>query len=129
MKIRTTTRLTGLVLPGLFWGIGLSTISAAPAPPSLTPLQENVRKALVTIPYLSVFDDLSYRVDNGVVTLFGQVTNPVLKSDAEWAVKRVHESIRGAPQRKARRQALARRGTDYQTSIKCGGCASQHDGG
>jgi hyperosmotically inducible protein len=36
-----------------------------------------------------VFDDLSYRVDGSKVTLFGSVTQPVLKSDAEKAVKKV----------------------------------------
>jgi hyperosmotically inducible protein len=42
-------------------------------------------------PYYSVFDDLSYNVntDNGVVTLDGAVTRPVLKSDVEHAVKKI----------------------------------------
>ncbi len=48
-----------------------------------------VRHALVMLPYFTVFDDLGYRVDNGVVTLSGDVRFPVLKSDAEHAVKRI----------------------------------------
>lgn len=48
-----------------------------------------VRHELVTLPYYSVFDNLAYKVDGYTVTLFGQVTKPVLKTDAEKAVKRI----------------------------------------
>jgi hyperosmotically inducible periplasmic protein len=50
-------------------------------------LSGQVRHELVMIPYYSVFDDLNYRVDNGVVTLSGEVTQPVIKDDAERSVK------------------------------------------
>ena len=50
-------------------------------------LVDQVRHELVMIPYYSVFDDLNYRVDNGVVTLSGEVTQPVVKDDAERSVK------------------------------------------
>jgi hyperosmotically inducible periplasmic protein len=36
-----------------------------------------------------VFDNLAYRVNGYTVTLEGQVTQPVLKSDAEKAVKKI----------------------------------------
>jgi hyperosmotically inducible protein len=54
-------------------------------------LADAVRHELVMQPYYSVFDDLSYNVntDNGVVTLDGAVTRPVLKSDVEHAVKKI----------------------------------------
>ena len=39
------------------------------------------------LPYYGVFDDLSYRVEGTTITLFGQVTRPTLRSDAERAVK------------------------------------------
>jgi hyperosmotically inducible protein len=48
-----------------------------------------VRHELVTLPYYNVFDNLAYRVDGNVVTLFGQVTRPTLKSDAENVVKKI----------------------------------------
>ena len=48
-----------------------------------------VRHELVMLPYYGVFDNLAYRVDGGTVTLFGQVTRPTLKSDAENVVKRI----------------------------------------
>ena len=50
-------------------------------------LVKEVRHELVTLPYYGVFDNISYRVDGSKVTLFGQVREPKLKSDAEKAVK------------------------------------------
>jgi hyperosmotically inducible periplasmic protein len=44
---------------------------------------------LVMLPYYSIFDDLSFQVKGGTVTLFGAVTRPTLKSDAENVVKGV----------------------------------------
>lgn len=47
-----------------------------------------VRHELLMLPYYSVFDWLEYSVSpNGDVTLSGQVTRPVTKSDAVAAVK------------------------------------------
>jgi hyperosmotically inducible protein len=56
---------------------------------TLSPLENKVRHELVTLPYLNVFDDISFRVDGGTVTLFGAVTRPVLKSDAERSIKHI----------------------------------------
>jgi hyperosmotically inducible protein len=56
---------------------------------TLTPLENKVRHEIVMLPYLGVFDNISFRVDNGTVTLFGEVTRPVLKSDAGNVVKRI----------------------------------------
>jgi hyperosmotically inducible protein len=50
-------------------------------------ITREVRHELVMLPYYGVFDNLAYKVDGGTVTLFGQVTRPTLKSDAERAVK------------------------------------------
>jgi len=61
---------------------------AAPGP-TLTPVENKVRHELVMLPYLNVFDDISFRVDNGTVTLFGEVTRPILRKDAENVVKKV----------------------------------------
>jgi hyperosmotically inducible periplasmic protein len=54
-------------------------------------LADQVRHELVMIPYYNVFDDLNYSVDNatGMVTLTGDVTNPVVRTDAERSVKRL----------------------------------------
>jgi hyperosmotically inducible protein len=53
------------------------------------PLPERVRHELAMLPYFNVFDNLAFRVNGDNVTLYGDVTNPVLKSDAERAVKRL----------------------------------------
>jgi hyperosmotically inducible protein len=41
------------------------------------------------LPFLTVFDNLAYKVDGYNVTLMGQVTRPTLKSDAENVVKHI----------------------------------------
>jgi hyperosmotically inducible protein len=70
----------GLMFAGL---VGASNLPAAGS------LEDKVRHKLVMLPYYNVFDEMSFRVDGGQVTLLGQVTQPVLKSDAENAVKHV----------------------------------------
>lgn len=52
-------------------------------------ITREVRHELVMLPYYGVFDNLAYRVDGTTVTLLGQVTNPVLKTDAANAVKHI----------------------------------------
>ncbi|HYL86188.1 MAG TPA: BON domain-containing protein [Candidatus Angelobacter sp.] len=52
-------------------------------------LAKEVRHQLVMLPWYSVFDNLVYAVEGDKVTLFGQVTRPILKSDAEAAVKSI----------------------------------------
>jgi hyperosmotically inducible protein len=53
-------------------------------------ITHEVRHELVMLPYYGVFDNLAYSVaPDGTVTLLGQVARPVLKSDAENAVKRI----------------------------------------
>jgi hyperosmotically inducible protein len=44
---------------------------------------------LVLLPYYNVFDNLSFRVDGGQVTLMGQVSRPTLRTDAERVVRRI----------------------------------------
>ena len=41
------------------------------------------------LPYYGVFDNLAYSVNGTAVTLYGQVTNPTLKSDAGNVVKKI----------------------------------------
>jgi hyperosmotically inducible protein len=52
-------------------------------------LVREVRHELVMLPYYGVFDDLGFTVNGGTVTLMGEVTRPVLKSDAEGVVKHI----------------------------------------
>jgi hyperosmotically inducible protein len=56
----------------------------------LSPIQEKVRHAIAMLPYYGIFDDISFRVDGGVVTLMGEVTGPgFLKDQAQNVVKNV----------------------------------------
>jgi hyperosmotically inducible protein len=55
--------------------------------PSNQHLIKEVRHELVMLPYVNIFDNLEFRVDGNNVTLMGQVTRPVIKSDAENVVK------------------------------------------
>jgi len=48
-----------------------------------------VRHELLMLPYFGVFDYIAFKVDGSTVTLVGQVVRPVLKSDAENALKRI----------------------------------------
>ena len=68
----------------------LPTIAQRPVPPQAEErIQKEVRHELVMLPFETVFDNLAYKVDGYNVTLLGQVTDPVVKSDAESAVKRI----------------------------------------
>jgi hyperosmotically inducible protein len=54
-----------------------------------TRMERAIRHELLMLPYYGVFDNLGFRLDGSTVILTGQVTRPVLKSDAERAVKRI----------------------------------------
>jgi hyperosmotically inducible protein len=67
--------------------IGAVPVFAGTGNPPVKDLSDQVRHELVMNPYYSVFDDLNYSVNNGVVTLSGDVTWPVVKDDAVRSVK------------------------------------------
>lgn len=52
-------------------------------------LAERIRKELVMLPFYGIFDNMAFRVEDGKVTLLGQVTRPTLKSSAANVVKRL----------------------------------------
>ena len=52
-------------------------------------IEKQVRHQFLMLPHYSVFDNLEFRVDGRDVELFGQVRNPVLKSEAQNVVKRI----------------------------------------
>jgi len=52
-------------------------------------IQKEVRHELLLLPYLNVFNNLSFSVDGDEVTLTGQVTRPAMKADAEKAVSHI----------------------------------------
>lgn len=62
---------------------------AQPTARSTERIIKEVRHELLMLPYFTVFDNIAYKVDGFTVTLLGQVTRPVTKSDAENAVKHI----------------------------------------
>jgi len=70
--------------------IGLTLLGSTLAAKANGPrsLEDQVRHELLMLPYIGVFDNLSYSVDpNGVVTLSGEVVRPIDRYNAEQAVK------------------------------------------
>ena len=77
-----------LLIPAMVLSIMLLTpltLSAQAAPD----IDEQVRHELVMMPYYQIFDWINFETDGNTVTLFGEVTRPLLKSDAEKTVKRI----------------------------------------
>ncbi len=86
MKAKLFVFAAVLLLASAAWGQASQTPVPAQAEERLV---KEVRHQLLLLPRLSVFDNLAYKVDGYTVTLIGQVTQPVEKSDAENAVKHV----------------------------------------
>jgi hyperosmotically inducible protein len=83
-----THRRIALALLAMTLGLwSLPVASTAQEPKAQQNLIKEVRHQLVLLPYYSVFDNLSFRLDGSKVVLMGQVVRPTLKSDAEAAVK------------------------------------------
>jgi hypothetical protein len=84
--MRTQIRLSVGVL-----GLALALMSPGAAAQEKTQKSgiENIRKALLQLPYYGVFDYLAFSYDKGTVKLVGYAYRPTLKKDAERAVKRV----------------------------------------
>lgn len=55
----------------------------------LTKFENEIRHELVMLPWYGVFDNLEFQVNGDEVILMGQVTRPVLRSDAENVVRRI----------------------------------------
>ena len=77
--------LSLMLLAGAVWG---QNSAARPASDrGRERLARNVRHELVMMPFYGIFDNLSFRIEGGTVTLMGQVTRPTLRSEAENRVK------------------------------------------
>jgi hyperosmotically inducible periplasmic protein len=59
-------------------------------PTSQAELEKKVGHELVMLPFYTIFDNLSYRVDGNQVILSGEVTHPALKQDAGNVVKNIN---------------------------------------
>jgi hyperosmotically inducible protein len=58
-------------------------------PTQFVTTSEAVRHQLATLPRYGVFDNLVFQVEGGTVVLSGQVSRPVVKDDAEYAVRHI----------------------------------------
>lgn len=52
-------------------------------------LEREIRHEILTLPYYGVFDWLGYKLNGDQVTLVGQVTRPLLKNEAEKALRSI----------------------------------------
>ncbi len=87
--MRHKIQMIFLVLAMVLAPVSVAMAAPAQAGTTLTPLQDQVRHALVMLPYYNVFDNLQFQVEGSQVILSGQVVRPTLKSEAESAVKRL----------------------------------------
>src|ERR1035438_5466285 len=65
-----------------------SSLPSAPSSPQVpSSLEDNVRHALLKLPYNGVFDNLQFSVDGSTVTLSGQAHNYIVQRDAVSEIK------------------------------------------
>jgi hyperosmotically inducible periplasmic protein len=79
--------LTQTTLALMMAAATLLPLHAATTPASADRLSREIRKELLTMPFLTIFDNLSYAVEGDTVYLMGQVIRPTLRSTAENRVK------------------------------------------
>src|SRR5947209_19301968 len=85
MKSRIGLLFLGLLLSAFTVGVPNANADQVP-----TRIEKKVKHELNMLPYVNVFDYMEFTVDaNGNVTLMGEVTNPMLKSDGGNVGKRV----------------------------------------
>jgi hyperosmotically inducible periplasmic protein len=69
---------------------GLAHASNPVPTPEPQDVVKKIRRELLMLPWLTIYDNLSFRVDDGgKVTLMGETIRPVLKSDAGNIVRRL----------------------------------------
>jgi len=68
--------------------MGAATRESAAVPGSDADLATRVRHEIVMYPYYSIWDDISFRVNNGQVELMGSVNQPYKKADIQRLVQR-----------------------------------------
>jgi hyperosmotically inducible periplasmic protein len=78
-----------LVAVSMILFTGLSMAQSQVSAKAVQRIQKDVRHELLALSFLTVFDNLTYEINGYEVTLRGEVTRPVLKSDAGNAVKRI----------------------------------------
>ena len=73
--------------------VGMANVSKQTAPSSsgkqAKTMQDKIRHSLLMLPYYGVFDEIGYKIEGDTVTLIGEVKRPLLKDEAEQAVRKV----------------------------------------
>jgi hyperosmotically inducible protein len=86
MKVRTLVLGLGMIVSALSFSVQNAVASLR----GTAAIEKQVRHELNMLPYVNAFDYMTFAVNaDNTVTLSGQVTNPVLKSDAAAVVKRI----------------------------------------
>ena len=65
------------------------TVTGAENKSQLSPLERKIRAELITLPFYGVFDFLEFDLQGSRVVLKGEVSRPILQSDAVNVVKRL----------------------------------------
>ena len=68
---------------------GFAAVQSVANQPSQEQLTHEIRNELITIPQLTIFDHLAFKLDGSRVTLTGQVRNAFLKDSAEKVVESI----------------------------------------
>jgi hypothetical protein len=90
MRVHLRNRFAGLLFAGLL--VALVPAAAAAQAPGAIPdidIAAKTAEAILRMPYYGVFDLITERVENGVVTLGGYVYQAINKSQAENAIKEI----------------------------------------
>lgn len=73
----------------LTFAMTMTSLAKPSTPEEMDKTLKKIRKELVTLPFYGVFDNLAFKYEDGVVTLYGQVARPTLRKDAERVVEKV----------------------------------------
>ena len=85
-----TAGMASRVFLAFILGLAVTAGAAAQAEkPSDAQLEDEIRKAVLRMPYYGVFDLIAFEVKGGEVTLGGYVYQAILKDEAEKAVKKI----------------------------------------
>jgi len=86
MKVRTVVLGVGMMASAFLFSVQ----NAMASERGMERLDKQVKHELNMLPYVNAFDYMAFTVDaDNNVTLTGEVTNPVVKSDAGKVVKRI----------------------------------------
>jgi hyperosmotically inducible periplasmic protein len=87
--MKTTFRFVAVAVCLLPVALAQSKSTRGISPQGVARIEREVRHELLMVPQYGVFDNLSYQVNGETVILTGSVRQPVTKTNAEHAVKKI----------------------------------------